>query len=255
MRRSGVVVAPRAPSANGADSTARGQSRCSSPGGPGRTTTTQLPASSTTPGAVPAIPSEIAPSGSVACLRTPGRSRHRGGASALRTAARSARSRPRAPRRPRALGPRRARRARSSCRRGSARGHPRRGRRRPRTFAQRRLQLVRVVADDRDPRRLETEPEGLLRIERAVEVGSLAAHELAARDDDRGARALEEGGGIFRCPFFGTATRTPATRTTTLRGRGERQRELASSRTASSGRARACHGRAASRRRTPSAPP
>ena len=75
-----------------------------------------------------------------------------------------------------------------------------------------------VVADDRDPDRLEPEPERLLGIERPVEVGSLAAHELAARDDDRGARALQREDGIVRCPFFGTATRAPATRTTTLRG-------------------------------------
>ena len=46
---------------------------CSSPGGPGRTTTTQVPVSSTTPGAVPAMPSEMPPSGRVACFRTPAR--------------------------------------------------------------------------------------------------------------------------------------------------------------------------------------
>ena len=59
-------------------------------------------------------------------------------------------------------------------------------------FAEGGLELGRVVADDRDARRLETEAERLLRVERAVEIGSLAAHELAARDDDRGARALQE---------------------------------------------------------------
>ena len=41
------------------------------PAGPGRTTTGVPSASTTSPGAVPASPSEIAPSGSVACLRTP----------------------------------------------------------------------------------------------------------------------------------------------------------------------------------------
>ena len=39
--------------------------------GPGRTTTTASRARRTSPGAVPARPSETAPSGSVACLRTP----------------------------------------------------------------------------------------------------------------------------------------------------------------------------------------
>ena len=47
------------------------------------------------------------------------------------------------------------------------------------------LELVRVVADDRDPRGLETEGERLAREERAVQVGALAADELAAGDDDR----------------------------------------------------------------------
>ena len=42
--------------------------RWSSAGGPGSTTTTVSPCSSTRPGAVPARPSEIAPSGIVACL-------------------------------------------------------------------------------------------------------------------------------------------------------------------------------------------
>ena len=54
-------------------------------------------------------------------------------------------------------------------------------------FPQRRLQLVGTVADDRDPRRLEAERERLCGEERPVQVGALAADELAARDDDRGA--------------------------------------------------------------------
>ena len=54
--------------------------------------------------------------------------------------------------------------------------------------AERRLELLRRVADDRDARRLEPEPQRLAREERPVQVGSLAAHELAARDDDDGAR-------------------------------------------------------------------
>ena len=59
-------------------------------------------------------------------------------------------------------------------------------------LAQRGLELVRVVADDRDARRLETEPQRFLRVERAVEIGSLAPDELAARDDDCCARAPQE---------------------------------------------------------------
>ncbi len=55
----------------GSDSSARGHSLRSSRGGPGSTTTTQPSDSSTTPGAVPASPSDSAPAGSVACLRTP----------------------------------------------------------------------------------------------------------------------------------------------------------------------------------------
>ena len=51
------------------------------------------------------------------------------------------------------------------------------------------LEVVRVVADDRDPLRSKAERERLSRVERAVRVASLAAHELAARDDDRRARA------------------------------------------------------------------
>ena len=47
----------------GSVSSARGHSRCSSDGGPGSRTTTARPVSSTSPGAVPASPSEIAPSG------------------------------------------------------------------------------------------------------------------------------------------------------------------------------------------------
>ena len=51
-------------------------------------------------------------------------------------------------------------------------------------LAQRRLELVGRVADDDDPRRLETEPQRFCRQEGAVSVGALPAHELAAGDDD-----------------------------------------------------------------------
>ena len=56
-------------------------------------------------------------------------------------------------------------------------------------LAQRRLELVGVVADDLDPRRLEPEREQRASEERAVQVGPVAAHELAARDDDHRPRA------------------------------------------------------------------
>ena len=60
-------------------------------------------------------------------------------------------------------------------------------------LAQRRLQLLRAIADDRDAGRLEAEREHLLGQERPVQVGALAADELAPGDDDRGARPLRHG--------------------------------------------------------------
>src|SRR5205807_8023577 len=50
--------------------------------------------------------------------------------------------------------------------------------------AERRLELGRSVPDDCDPCRLEPEPQRFARQERAVEIGAVAAHELAPRDDD-----------------------------------------------------------------------
>jgi hypothetical protein len=55
-------------------------------------------------------------------------------------------------------------------------------------LSQCRLELVPPVADNRDPRWLESERQRLGGEERAVEVGSLAANQLAAGDDDRGPR-------------------------------------------------------------------
>ena len=203
----------------GSDSIARGQSRCSSPGGPGSTTTTQLPASSTTPGAVPAMPSETAPSGSVACFRTPGaksaygrRMRSANRREICSISASSASSTCSAT----------ACDARHELDRPVVVGRPEATRDEAdvgfEPLAQRRLELVRVVADDRDARRLETEAQRFLSVERAVEIGSLAPDELAARHDDCCAGARQELGVIVRCPLAGTLTRTPATRTTTLRG-------------------------------------
>ena len=50
---------------------------------------------------------------------------------------------------------------------------------------ERRLEIGRVVADDRDPRRLETEAQQRCGEERPVSVVPVAAHELRARCDDR----------------------------------------------------------------------
>ena len=58
-------------------------------------------------------------------------------------------------------------------------------------LAQRDLELVRVVADDRDPRRLDAEPQELRGEERPVQVAPVAADELAAGDDDEPARAAQ----------------------------------------------------------------
>jgi hypothetical protein len=51
-------------------------------------------------------------------------------------------------------------------------------------LGQRRLQLVVVVADDRDARRRNAEVDELLRDEGPVAVAALAANELAPRYDD-----------------------------------------------------------------------
>ena len=68
---------------------------------------------------------------------------------------------------------------------------------------QRRLELLGSVADDRDPRRLQPEAERLPREERPVQVGALAAHELAARDDDEGPGAAQPPASAVR---FGVTT-------------------------------------------------
>ena len=51
-------------------------------------------------------------------------------------------------------------------------------------FRKRSLELPLVVADDRDPRRLEPESHELARDERPVAIRPVAADELAAGDDD-----------------------------------------------------------------------
>ena len=143
------------------------------------------------PGAVPASPSDVAPSGSVACLRTPvgevgvrtlqplgDRARDRfdlrfelgvdsqldAGDAATSSTVRSS-----------CVGPSPPETATRSA---------------PATAsAQRRSELAGVVADDLDPRGLDAEGEQRAREEGAVQVGAVAAHELAARDDDHRARA------------------------------------------------------------------
>ena len=76
-RRGAARGAPAPPRARAAAAAARSRARaararCSSRGGPGSVTATQPPAASTSAGAVPARPTTTAPSGTDACLRTPG---------------------------------------------------------------------------------------------------------------------------------------------------------------------------------------
>lgn len=86
------------------------------------------------------------------------------------------------------------------------------------TLPQRRFQIGGIVADNRDARRLEAEAQGLLGEERAVEIGSFAANELAARDDDCDPWTTQEPRGRVSWPLVGTFTLTPATRMITFPG-------------------------------------
>ena len=144
-------------SRSGAVSSTRGQSSCSSRGGPGSATATasrleddrrsgpdESHRTPPRPGASPACDAvrEIG-------VRPP---------QALGDAARAALDLPRAPRRRRARRPVAARAARSCGRHVSGRDRPRRraGRREP--FTQRSLEIGRLVADDGDPRGVDPEP-------------------------------------------------------------------------------------------------
>ena len=100
---------------------AAGQSRRSSPGGPGSATATRPSCSSRTAGAVPARPRETAPAGRVACFTIPSAKSAKGLRAARRCPATRSRSPRGATRRRRALSPWRAPGARSSGRRGSGR--------------------------------------------------------------------------------------------------------------------------------------
>ena len=73
------------------------------------------------------------------------------------------------------------------------------------------LELGRIVADDVDPRRLDPEREQRARQERTVQVGALAAHELAARDDDDRAwsRAVRARQAASAAKIFFAVTKTP----------------------------------------------
>ncbi len=76
--------------------------------------------------------------------------------------------------------------------------------------AQNRLELLRFVADDRDAGRLETEAQRLTGEKRSVEIGSLAAHELAARDDDDRARPAQPATRVVFVGVTMTLTLRPA---------------------------------------------
>src|SRR5205823_1826666 len=90
-------------------------------------------------------------------------------------------------------------------------------------LAKRLLELLRPVADDRDARRLEPEPQRLARKERAVAVGALAADELAAGDDEGGPRPAGPAQAVARTrlkPWTVTTTARPSGNGRTLPFRG-----------------------------------
>ncbi len=135
---------------------------------------------------MPASPSERDPSGRVACFVTPGaksaygrRSRSatvRDTASISRSSSGSSDERHAGRARDELDGAVVVGRAEAAGDEAHVGAHP---------LPQRLLELRGRVADDRDPRRLEPEPQRLAGVERAVAVGAVAAYELAARDDDR----------------------------------------------------------------------
>ena len=145
------------------------------------------PRSSTSAGAVPASPTTTAPSGTSACLRTPGCELGVRPAQPLRDRSASGpRSAPRAPGRGRAAGRPRARAARPCGRRGSGRARPRRRAGRGRGPLEAPLASSAAASPTmRTSSRLDAEREQRPGEERPVQVGAVAAHELGARDDDR----------------------------------------------------------------------
>jgi len=64
------------------------------------------------------------------------------------------------------------------------------------------LELVRRIADDHDPRRLDAQPDQLGGEKRAVQIAAVAADELAAGDDDdRPGATAQVLGGAFEIAF------------------------------------------------------
>ena len=190
---------------------ALGQSRRSSRGGPGRATTTHAPvARARSPGAVPASPSEAAPSGNDACLRHAGRELAVRPPEPLGDAARhSSISRFERSDRRRSVAPRRAREQLDRAvvvRRPEAAGDDEQVGANPSSSAA--LQLVRPVADDRHAGRLEPARIQLPRPEKA-RCRSARSPRTSSRagDDDGGADARQE-----------ASRRRPPGETTTIRG-------------------------------------
>src|SRR5256714_12362458 len=67
------------------------------------------------------------------------------------------------------------------------------------TRAQRRLELLRRVADDDDLRRIDAQGDELAREKRTVQIAAVAANQLAAgNDDERGGGRLQIAGRAFR---------------------------------------------------------
>ena len=160
------------------------------------------------PGAVPASPSEAAPSGKDACLVTPGANSPYGRPS--RSAMR--RDTPSISRFELGIddqvAPRRAREQLDGAvvvRRPEAAGNDEQVGAQP--LLERRFQLVRPVADDRHAGGLQSSRIQLPGQKGPVEIGAVAADELGTGDDDGGADARQE-----------ASRRRPPGETTTIRG-------------------------------------
>ena len=167
-------------------SSAFGQSRCSSRGRPGQDDDRRPVRVDHEAGRGAGEPEDAAPSGTVACLRTPCAKSAYGRFSRSATRARqpsicASSSSSTSSSSPRDLGDD-LDRAIVVGRAEAARAGDEVGR--GERVAQRRLELGGVVADDLDPRRLDPEGEERASEEGAVQIGALAPHELAAGDDD-----------------------------------------------------------------------
>ena len=209
----------------GAVSSARGQSRCSSRGGPGRTTTTQLSGVENDAGRRSGEPERDRAFGKRRLLAHAGRELRVRAAEPLgdwardrsdlalerlvedERAARDARDEL-----DRAVVVRRAETARDEAEIGLE------------ALRECALEILDAIADDRDTSRVEPEAHDLRREERPVAVLPLAANELGARDDDRRPRAAQDVARVILRAVTtnvvpaGRSTRLPFTRTTTLSG-------------------------------------